>query len=70
MLTSITDRELRRILHKLRSDAHIAEAFAQRHRRMQDDIARAYHEGEAAGLMQAVAILEAQVQPEAAAEAQ
>jgi hypothetical protein len=69
MLVSIADRALRRIVHKLRSDAHIAEVFAQRQRRMQDDVARAYHEGEAAGLMQAVAVLEAHVAQDAAPDA-
>lgn len=58
MLTSIEEKTLRRILHRLRSDAHIAEAFSQSHRRKEDPVASAYHQGEAAGIMQAVALLE------------
>lgn len=69
MLGPIDDKAVRRILHKLRSDAHVAEAFAQRHRRMEDEIARSYHEGEAAGLMQAVALLEQSSKAAEAAEA-
>ncbi len=53
------ESQLRRILHKLRSEAHIARAFAQRQRqRERDEVAASYHEGEAEGLMQAVHLLE------------
>lgn len=67
---TIDDKALRRILHKLRSDAHVAEAMAQRHRKNSDNIAGAYQDGEAAGLMAAVGLLEkVAAQPLSAAEA-
>jgi len=58
MSTPIEDKALRRILHKLRSDAHVAEAFAAREWQKQDPVASAYHEGQANGMMQAVLMLE------------
>ncbi len=72
MLASIDDKTLKRVVHKLRSNAHVAEAFAARHQRARDPIASAYHEGEAAGIMVAVALLEkasAQVASDQAQEA-
>ncbi len=53
------DPDLRRVIHKLRSDAHVAGVFAtQKRRREQDELAAVYHEGEEAGLMRAVHLLE------------
>lgn len=62
MITSIEADKLRRILHRLRSDAHIAQAFARREHRQEDPVAEAYHEGEAAGIMKAVALIEQHAQ--------